>query len=1314
MRNFINQVVCAVLAALAMQAVQGATPEVRLSQEPLFSGRANVHSNLLLSLSVEFPTVGVAYRADNGTYNRTRDYIGYFNARKCYVYHGGNRNLGDEAYFVIYKDANQTTRECGGDSFSGNFMNWAASSAIDMLRYALTGGDRVIDRADLTVLQRAVLRDGPSANFYAHETYFPRRKVQAGGNVSAPGQVTPFDVSTLYVVSCRNRILFSDTSSGLVGSKESNSAHADSYCSSKYKGTGKPSSEAVDKKLGEYLARVRVCDVAEGATRSDLCMKYGEHYKPVGELQRRAGVVRVGAMGYLLDDSAQRYGGVLRSPLKYLGATRHEAPGFERVANDRPEWHPETGIFYADPDNPAEREGAGKSGAINYLNKFGRNAQYKTYDPVGELYYEGLRYLQGKQPTAEAVAGANAAMRDGFPVLEHWIDPVVASCQRNYILAIADVNTHWDRYIPGNERTTYGANRDAFDPVRPADVLVAGKTPSLDVMAWTQKVGEMEVDADGVHSNPTPNAGLVNLHVQDTGAGGHGTAYMAGLAYWANTNDIRLDKPVRVKTVTIDVDEGGNGELDGNTRSINPRSSQLYLAAKYGGFHDKNDDGNPFVTLAADDKTLVHDSNTEWSDGDGVPSSYFLAGQPREMIDAVRRVFAKIAADSGTLSGVSLSSGKLTAGGAHIYQPGFNSSRWSGKLRKLPLTLDDALTVSASTSADWEAGEILTGTAMRAARPSPEERRIYTLATQDNTATTVEFKWDDILLAQRAMLDTSPSDGQADGLGVRRLHYLRGARDQEVDRDGGIFRRRDSVLGDIVNSNPVYVGAPSLRVTGHGYGAFFKRYRNRTPAVYIGANDGMLHAFDAENGSELFAYVPNVLIAALPQLTSPEYVHRAYVDGGLAVGEARSGGRWKTVLAGSTGAGAQAVFALDVSNPASFHTGSGALFEFSDADDPDLGNVIGKPAIAKFRTGIKNGLPQYAYFVVVASGVNNYLDDGKGRFNDDAASALFLLSLDKPQTSAWKLGRNYYKFRLPAASASAQNGLAQPAMVVGSDGAVQYAYAGDLQGNLWRLDFTGVAPWVQPAAGTQTLFVARNVDGERQPITSRPSVVFARGGYIVLFGTGKFLEPADAAPGNFSMQSFYAIFDTAHGQHAVSGRSELAQRGLRSAETGGFMIEGERFEYGDEEGAKRGWYFDFPGAGGSGERAISTAAVLNGSIFFNSVIPGTDPCEAGGGRSYALSALTGLSAAGFSTGYLSQVGMLSAPVVLETDAKIGIRNAIGRREVQRRRSIINVGTGGAKGTVFPAEGGNEIHTVRAGRLSWREIPNLQEMRNAGK
>ncbi|WP_151637333.1 pilus assembly protein [Noviherbaspirillum aerium] len=1329
MRSKRHSAMTPVLAMLlASSHVHGiaASPPVNIADVPLFDGRMNVHSNLLLSLSVEFPTVGVAYRGDGGTYNRTVEYVGYFNSAKCYRYNGSERNPGNDPdafhaglYFQIEKDAD-ALRECDGTTFSGNFMNWAASSAIDMLRLSLTGGDRILDKPGETILQRAVLSDTPDANFYAHATYFPRREVREGGNVSAPNRVTPFNVKKLYVVSCRNRILFSDVSSGSISGSE-----ASQYCTSQWNGSGKMPVHATDKKLGDYLVRVAVCDANEGPVRKELCLKYGNGYKPVGQIQRNADRLRIGAMGYLLDDAAQRYGGVLRAPIRYVGARQRKPPSFAEAANERPEWDEATGVFHHNPENSVTTGGAPNSGVVNYLNKFGRKGRYKQYDPVGELFYEGIRYFQGKAPTEAAISGATESMKDGFPLFGKWEDPVVASCQRNYILSIADVNTHWDRHVPGNTRTKFGPagnQADAYDAARPADTEVAGKTPAFDVTTWTRLIGDMETDVSGSFGNPAKNGNLAGLDTRDSGASGHGTYYMAGLAYWANTSDIRLDKPVRVKTFAIDVDEGGNGLIDGSNRILKPRDSQLYLAAKYGGFDARTSQNNPFISLSPTG-TPVAGSYAEWSDGTGpsaIPRNYFLAGQPAEMMKSIGKVFASIADGSGTIAGVSASTTKISSDGAFVYQPGFESDSWGGSLKKLKITLDAEENVNIAKSPEWDAGQILTGTDQHGPKPAHADRRIFTSQFGPNGAmSTVEFKWDLLNATQQALLDVSPVDGKQDGKGAARVNYLRGDRTRESDRPDGFFRTRRRVLGDILNSNPVFVGAPSPSHYGNGYEAFAKNHQQRAKAVYVGANDGMLHAFAASDGTELFAFVPNAILMHLNRLASPDYKHRPYVDGGITVAEAQLGGSWKTVLASGMGGGAQGIFALDVTDPANFAAGGKALLEFSDADDPDMGNILGAPVIAKFNTGMQSGSPQFKYFVVVSSGVNNYREDGANRFNTDGANALFLLSLDKPASAKWQSGINYFKFRMPSKAPSLQNGLSTPALVTGTDGSVRYAYAGDLQGNLWRFNFTGAAPWGDALSGGEPIFSATDEAGVPQPITVQPRVVFAPGGgFIVLFGTGKFMEQDDAVSGTYSVQSFYGVLDPGSPQSSTFRRNDLSVRTLSKASHGGFKIAGPEINYGTGTDQKKGWYFDFADSDTSGERNITNPLVINGFVFFNTLIPGTDPCQTGGGRSYVLDTLSG-TAAGGETGRLSAIGMLSPPVPFETGVEVGDRNPVGRRTVKKRYGVVNFGTGGTSpgsGGMFKggdAAVGDKVDTLLpAGRFSWREIINWEEVRNA--
>lgn len=1460
---------------LGSSGVLAAAPEVNIAQGPLFSGRGNVHPNMLLNLSVEFPTVGAAYRGTTD-YNKTTEYLGYFNPLKCYTYPttttpstsavtttgtttnnststanttttttttdgvttltttttdtvttvpgaaavytptyasnnktikstadsnstpvylasnfnsatgatgaivgylsgtgttlgttGSNTHITSVAttsatstsynhtpsiatttttaiaypdltdaigYFSISKVAD-SNHECGGDSFSGNFMNWASSSAIDMLRYAMTGGDRTTDTTSLTVLQRAWLPDGSynsNSNFYAQGTYFPRKKVTASATTSAPNQVTPFSTTDLYVVSCRNRILFSNTNGG---------GNCDTARTS-----GSPAVlQTTDKYFGEYLARVKVCDATEeGPTRTDLCQKYGANYKPVGELQRNSDKLRVGALGYLTEHDTGTnnvYGGVVRGPVKYVGPKKFDSPAFAETTNDKPEWDATTGVFYNNPEDAANRTSTTNSGVINYLNKFGRTntsrpGAYKTWDPVGELYYEAISYLQGKQPTSGSTNGTSATRAlgtdtadDNFPVLKTWVDPVTASCQNNYIVTIGDVNTHQDAYIPGS-------------PARNADVARAAETattttPAFDALTWTRLVSAMEVDAASTYGNLAKRSNLTSLDTVNTGAG-TGTYYMAGVAYWANTNPIRLDKPVKVKTFSIDVDEGGNGSIDDtNPRGTKSRNSQFYLAAKYGGFLDKNKDGNPFKTFAEDGTTVVNNNN-EWSSDGMDPDNYFLASNPKKMIDSIKNIFQVVSSNSGTISGVTLTSTKISTDSAYVYQPGFDPSKWSGNLLKLKLQLvGGAVTIQDAASPTWDAGLILTGKAATTtpsaaavpANPTPANRKIYTSKVElDGSLTTVPFNWSGGLTdAQKTLLDNSPVTLVADGLGEKRVNYLRGSRTDEIGQANGIFRQRDRVLGDIINSNPTYVAAPAANIQGDDYSTFYEAKKGRTKAVYAGANDGMLHAFNAADGVELFAYVPNAVIPGLNKLTNPNYVHQPYVDGKLTVREAKVDGSWKTILASGMGGGAQGAFVLDVTNPADFVGGTGAIWEFTDQDDVDMGNLTSPPQVAKFKTGVDAGTnaPIYKYFVVVPSGLNNYKDDGYSNFGttDQAVGALFLLSLDKKPADAWALGTNYFKLKTVVKDSTKQNGLSSPALVLGNDGAVRYAYAGDLQGNMWRFDFTLGAPASKTLS--TPLFTAL-AGSDVQPITGQPAVITAPGGgYVVLFGTGKYVEDADAAAGNFKTQSFYGVLDTTYDN--VSGRSKLEARTLTEDTAVGsdaMIVAGDNFTYGTSTGQKMGWYFDFLNSGtvtGTGERSVTDPLIAYGRLFFNSLVTGSDPCATGGGRTYGLSALTGLplnsdgvSASGAVTGQTSTVGMLSSPVLFETGTTVGDRDSIGKRAVKKKFSVFNFGTGGKAGTAAPAANGTGTFQPPAGRMSWREILNWQELHNAAK
>ena len=1289
----------------------GTPPLVVLPNGPIL--RSPSHPNTILDLSVEFPTAGAAYRSD---YSYQRAYPGYFDATQCYSYtlaatHTGagkyDDSQDDSRYF---KPAGRADKKhnCAGGAFSGNFMNWAASSAIDMMRVGLTGGDRYIDEVGKTVLQRAVL----PGFFYADNYRFPTKVLATDANVS-PAQVGPFATNKLYIMSCKNRVVFTNAVPKFRDGSpafplDSNYAECDT--------------NNAEKNLGEFVVRVEVCSNTEGPLRPDLCKRYGQNYKPEGEIQGNADNMRFAAMGYLLNDPTNQttdtlhYGGVLRAAMKYVGPLQYDV-ALTPSDNPKKEWSPTTGIFVIDP-SPDGSPTTAYSGVINYLNRFGRSGNYKTWDPVSELYYESLRYLQGLSPTPAATAGMTVARKEGFPVITNWTtnDPIQESCQKNTIILIADPNTNYDFEVPGNTRVIKNEVPVVADGIRPA-FGATGIASALDVMSWTDKIGVIENTTHGPDATIRPN--LSNLSAQSNGYWApnpkdvpplimplndrlKGSYYIAGLAYWANVNSLRVPtspkNEIYARTLVIDVDEGGNGKTDSTSSRTSPlktpRESQLYLAAKYGGFTpalNAQNKPNPDPYLTPTPTPVLSTSGCYqylWDlNGNCDPDNYFLASDGADFVSAVHKAFNLAGPVGEVISSVGASRDYAFEGqNGFIYQ-GSTLPSYAGDVRR------SQFTYSPSTGLTIADPDINTPT-RKIKESLADPRNIYTYHGGVNPAnSTTPFKWSTLDQDQRDSLDG------ADGLGQGRLEFLRGITSDEYSASNptGHFRQRPksvegntNLIGDIVHSNPTIVSGPKKNIAGAAYQAFLTAHSGRKTAVYVGANDGMLHAFRTDLGAEYFAYIPKMIFPKLNALTTRNYNHKSYVDGGIVAAEAKVGSNWKTVLASTMGDGAQGIFALDISDPEHFNADHGALWEFSDADDPDIGNIFSPPLIAKFlKSTSSQGVPIYEYFVVVASGVNNYRDDGNSTMdNPPTASpggALFLLSLNKTSADNWIRNQNYFKFPIPnsAIVSTKQSGLSAPALVTGGDDAVRIAYAGDLQGNLWKFDFT--AHTALNLASARSIFQARDSNNNLQPITTPPKVVFApQGGYVVLFGTGKFLENSDIR--THAQQSFYGIFDSLAPTYSVANRTVLEKRTLTGTPTSTkLQLTGNNFSY-FGSASKNGWYLDFPDTQVSGERIIAPPILSYGKIFFNSLLPANTACEKNNsGRTYALNALTGLAedGPGNETGALSTVGALSSPIAFDTQAlspgASPIPDAIGKKVVRRTFSTANFGTKGVVG-----------------------------------
>ena len=444
------------------------------------------------------------------------------------------------------------------------------------------------------------------------------------------------------------------------------------------------------------------------------------------------------------------------------------------------------------------------------------------------------------------------------------------------------------------------------------------------------------------------------------------------MAYWANTHDIRASglstygaakaRPgMRVSTYVIDVDEYRQVSTDPDYRLKN----QFFLASKYGGFTDASGTGNPFL---AKDGSTVDNSNWLRAGTTNDAKNYFLASNATALLDSINQIFDNILREAGSIAGGAMSTQSLTTSGGYVYQAKFDPSDWSGDIARYQLSLsgttvtlgDDESTSTVRTSTSLDA-------MTNAAVLNNTQRKIVvgkTTATASATAT--DFTWsaldsDHQTALRRPINATTSTPDDAVSVGQERLNYIRG--DRSLEAPAGNYRKRGSRFGDIVNSGVAYAGAPTLGITDAGYSTFYNTNKTRTKALYVGANDGMLHAINADTMAELFAYIPSFVVPKLSAYTSPSYMHQSYVDATPVVGEAdlnpgTTGSRdWRTVLVSGAGGGGQGVFALDVTNPSAFDT-SKVLWEFTDRDDVDMGNVIGKPQIieaADFRTNRNNG-----------------------------------------------------------------------------------------------------------------------------------------------------------------------------------------------------------------------------------------------------------------------------------------------------------------------------------------------------------------------
>ncbi|AFP29669.1 pilus assembly protein [Marinobacter sp. BSs20148] len=1155
------------LAALLVGIAPMQYTSAAVSQVPLYLGGGGVPGNLVLTPSVEWPTVQSL--ANLGTYSASIPFEGYFDSAKCYKYSfAGSNDAGNH----FFPSSNTSSRTCAGSGdWSGNFLNWATTQTIDPFRKVLTGGYRVKDTAKETWLEKA---RHPGQNSVEIKTLNDKNTIEGA---------TPFVVDKI-----RIRIHGLEKNVRFSLDDDSYNAYEVDYDPGNFPQKTIPVSGGNDITKFSYLTaiRVKVCDSSVGL--EDNCKEYSQGWKPEGVMQQNSDRIRYSVFGYLNDNNISRDGGVLRARQKYIGPKKFvKGQGF--IDNPNKEWDPVTGVMIKNPDAADASATPGTivdSGAMNYINKFGQlnTNNFKSIDPVSELYYAATRYLKNQGNVASysdlsTNTGTRDKQTDNFPVIATWDDPMQFECQPNVILGIGDTNTHRDKNLPGNN--TYRND----EPTMPGSV---SSDNTIDVVTATNRVGEIE--------------GIGNIGNTQSFSGRNNSAYMAGLAYDNHTVDMRSDLAGKQTAATHWVDVLENQVLQGTS------TNQYYLATKYGGF-DVPDSFDPYSrTASLPDEWWNSPGNTvSWGNTSFKrPDNFYIAGRADLMIESLQEAFKNISAElASSSSSVAANSTSLQSDTA-IYQASFNSSLWSGEISAYTLT---GATISAAPV--WTASTILD------ARDNSDmtNRNILTAVPLDNVSGTLlsttgsSFKWAQLDAAQQASLAKTATSGSSVSTSVAqdRLNYLRGDRAKERTTANQIreFRQRGSRLGDVINSSPVYVGQENYGYYRLGSQAAFSgitsyadfrdtsTYKNRPPFLLVGANDGMLHAFDAsiatggDGGKELFAYVPAGIYDNLWELTDPNYSHRYFVDGTPRVSDMWLGSTlgWKTVAVATTGAGGRSVFALDVTDPENMAT-TNVLWEFSHND---MGLTMQQPATFALPTG--------KFGVAVSSGYDTSLTNGKVWFLN-AANGQVIKEIAIPTNGA-ELGSPHV-------------------IDTNGDRIADRMYVADTGGAVWRIDLddSDVANWDAPTnlkSGGATVPLFQAATG--QAITADLVAALNESGEVmVFFGTGSFQNIGENVVGNSpTVESFYGIID----RGAVVARNTLLEQEIVAETT----VTGNRFRRvtkNSPTGTFNGWYMDLVveaingGGGPKGERVISQALVRTDRVIFPTLIPSEDPCAAGG------------------------------------------------------------------------------------------------------
>lgn len=642
---------------------------------------------------------------------------------------------------------------------------------------------------------------------------------------------------------------------------------------------------------------------------------------------------------------------------------------------------------------------------------------------------------------------------------------------------------------------------------------------------------------------------------------------------------------------------------------------------------------------------------------------YFSASDPLQVIDGLGKALSNIEVKLGAAAAAATSTPNVSQADNDIFAATFTTVRWYGELQGKKI---DIITGAILPTVTWSASEQVG----RKVSTDSDTRTIYMLDVDgaklkkfDYAAmTAAEKAWFDNKCSLLAQCSTLDDTGRATvNSGANIVNWLRGQQQHANDVLMRAYTKTPTapkdllaplpiVLGDIASSKPAYLRDPRKFYPEQAYLDFKVANGDRQPTVFVGANDGMLHAFNAGTGEEMWAYAPRITMKKLYVQAGTTYStnHQFTVDGSPEVADVKIGGKWRSVLVAGLNAGGRGYYALDVTDPEN----PTALWELcadpavckGDNLEPDLGLSFGSPMIGIWKNGA--GVEYWAAFV--SSGYNN-VPGTDGVNSGNGKGYLYVVDI--------ATGKVLQKTSTGSGDTTTPSGFARITAISENphtDAHVSYVYGGDNLGQMWRFDFT---------AGATPVLLKMGDAGVKQPVTTRPDVtscqvsgVAADGTEtssvyrVVAFGTGRLLDLGDIA--GTDVQSAYVLKDSGIGISAAQWRSTstMAKQTLTKVEnTAAYTINGVKIDLPSQQG----WYLDFNL--NAGERVNLDPQIIYGGLNIVTNTPSnSSSCRVGGTSNvYQLNVCTGEPLTAMNVGGTTEPVMIAGQALSNSAAAVG-------------------------------------------------------------